>query len=214
MSDSQRWTEGDPPSDEIERWADDIVSRTEFRPRPRSLLEQAVDGVQNAIEWVLSQLAGGGAAGAVGTLVAWLLLATLVGAVAFGVWSVARNSKAERGRKAGPQPSVSFGRRDLSVDDWTGRARQAELDGDLDEAVRCWWRAGVAGLDAEGALEERTSGTVGEYEALVASRASGRSADLEAAGRRFESVWYGGHGADDDDVAAIRERSGRLARQP
>jgi hypothetical protein len=78
-------------------------------------------------------------------------------------------------------------------------ADDAERAGDLAEAVRLRFQAGLVRLDRAGALTMRPSLTTGEVRRRVPSPVLARLAN------DFDEIWYGGRGAGPDDVTAARE---------
>ena len=88
-------------------------------------------------------------------------------------------------------------------------AAAAEEAGELDLAVRCWWRALVADLDDLGALDERPAGTAGEYRDEVAARAGDLGEPFDRCTDVFEPVWYGGRPADATGLRAARSAADR-----
>lgn len=86
-------------------------------------------------------------------------------------------------------------------------AEQAEGRGDLDEALRLRFRAGLLRLDEHGAIAFRPSLTTGEVRRLLGSET------FDELATTFEEVAYGGHHAGPSDVDTAREAWPRLLRE-
>ena len=79
-------------------------------------------------------------------------------------------------------------------------AAEAEAAGDLEEALRLRFRAGLLRLDARGAIEYRPSISTREVRRKL------RSEDFDALAATFDDVVYGGRAAEGADVSDARER--------
>lgn len=86
-------------------------------------------------------------------------------------------------------------------------AVEAERRGDLDEALRLRFRAGLLRLDERGAITFRPSLTTGEVRRLLGSDT------FDELATTFEEVTYGGRPAGPPDVATAREAWPRLLRE-
>jgi hypothetical protein len=207
----------DPPPESIRGWVDEIVARPEFQPPPPTLLERVADAVERLLEWIARPLSSAGAGGIYG-VVAWIVL---VGAAVLLAWGlvrlVTRWAPGPRRRRADGVAAEEAGGGVVAAE-WRRRAEAAEAAGDLDLAVRCWWRALVADLDDLGALDEHPAGTAGEYRAEVAARRLDladldlgepfdRSTDV------FEPVWYGGRPAGAAELRTARSAAERATRR-
>lgn len=150
-------------------------------------------------QWFLERLADLFDSGA-GTVLAWALVGL---AVVVGLLVVVRATRGlRRGAVAeGGPAAVVVTRRPAT--DWLADARAAREAGDLAEAVRCGYRAVVAGLATEDALEEVPGRTVGEYRAQVRTRRPERADAFAAASEVFERVWYAQRPATDADVGRV-----------
>lgn len=155
-------------------------------------------------QWFLERLADLFDSGA-GTVLAWALvgLAVVVGVLVLvrALGGFRRGATADTGPEA-----VRITRRPAT--DWLADARAARAAGDLAEAVRCGYRAVVASLAAEDALEEVPGRTVGEYRAQVRQRRPDRVDAFAAASEVFERVWYAQRPADEGDVDVVLDVAG------
>lgn len=190
------WPRSTVDGGQVDRTIDDVLRQPAFTASQESWLSRLRDDIR---QWFLERLADVFDSGA-GTVLAW----TLVGlAVIVGILVVVRATRGlRRGAvaDAGP-PAVRITRRPAA--DWLGDARAARDAGDLAEAVRCGYRAVVAGLAREGALEEVPGRTVGEYRAQVQRYRPERVEPFGQASEVFERVWYARRPASDPDVDVV-----------
>jgi hypothetical protein len=177
--------------------ARDILSGEPFTarhlPRPfagllRRLGELVVDPVQRFLSRLGDSLPEAGSP-------PWLVLAAAVMVVAAVVaLRLLRDRGRDRpGRRAGPGPEDGTDPAQLEA-----RADEAERRGQLAEALRLRFRAGLLRLDRMGALELRpglTNSAVARV--LRSSRFDGLAVD-------FDEVVYGGRTATPDDVGEAR----------
>lgn len=204
------WPRSGQDGDAVDRSVRQVLRDPAFTASQENWLSRLRDDVR---QWFLERLADLFDSGA-GTVLAW----TLVGlAVVVGLLVVVRATRGlRRGAVAAEGPAaVVVTRRPAS--DWLADARAARGAGDLAEAVRCGYRAVVAGLAAEDALEEVPGRTVGEYRAQVRDRRPERADAFAAASEVFERVWYAQRPATDADVGAVlgvAEDAGGRRRAP
>jgi hypothetical protein len=81
-------------------------------------------------------------------------------------------------------------------------AAQLAADGRRAEALREWLRAAVATVEERGVLPPRPGRTGAATAREAGPLLPAAAADLAAATRAFDEVWFGGRAATDDDVAA------------
>lgn len=190
----------EPTPEQARQAAREILSRAEFRasrtPRPlRGVLRQLGRWLEPIVRPVGRPL---------GDLWRWVvedprrfipagIVVLLVAAIA--------TVRLSRHRAAFAGPSSMKGERDRIEDPATLErlAVEAERAGQLDDAVRLRFRAGLLRLDAAGALAYRPSLTAGAVLRAVPVPAL---ADLA---RAFDEIAYGGRPAGTDDVRAARE---------
>lgn len=179
-----------------DRTVEQILREPAFTTARPSWLARLRDDIR---QWFIDRLASLFESGA-GTVLAWSLvgLAVIVGVLVAvrALRDVRRGAVAEEGVTA-----VTVTRRPAT--DWLADARAAREDGDLAEAVRCSYRAVVAGLAASGGLDEVPGRTVGEYRAQVRTNQPERLDAFMRASDVFERVWYARRRADQDDVDAV-----------
>ena len=177
--------------------------------------------VQKVLRWVLEKIGSlldtvGGTSplGWFGLLGVALLVAIVVIAVRRRTGSLSRGASSD----------LLFASGDRSAADLRAEADRYAAAGAWAEAVRSRLRAVVRDLEDRGVVDARPGRTADEI-----ARDSGRAlpsvaADLRAAARLFDDVWYGGRTADsasyarlvavDDAVAAARPGVGADANRP
>jgi hypothetical protein len=182
----------------------EVLSRPEFRPPERSLIERVYDWVLELIGRLLAALGGSGAGGVVGLV---LLALVLVGV---GIL-VARFS---RGLTPSPEvaAAVPAGRR-RSAAEWRAEAEAHEREGAWPEAVRSRYRALVADLASRGLVEEVPGRTAGEYRREVGRALPAAATDFAGATELFEVAWYGRSGTGARDAAHLRDLSDRVLQR-
>ncbi len=181
--------------------ARDVLAQRRFRgtsvPAPlRSVRERVGEALRSlgrplegAFSWIAGLVPGG-------RPVAWALLATgLLGLAALlaGRAGPRRAGAAHSALAAGPGEEAASAAR------LRREAERAERDGELDEALRLRFRAGLVELDSRSLIELRPALTNRE---LLRAVPSPTLAELV---RGFEAVAYGGRPADPDDLRSARD---------
>jgi hypothetical protein len=188
----------------VHRVVREVLSRPEFRPPERSLLERAVDWVLEVIGRLLGALAGSGAGGIVGLLLLALVLA--------GVGVLA--ARFSRGLTPSPEVAAAVpGVRRRSAAEWRAEAEVHERSGAWREAVRSRYRALVADLAARGLVEEVPGRTAGEYRREVGRAVPAAATDFAGATELFEVAWYGRADTGPREAAHLRDLSDRVLRR-
>lgn len=181
--------------------ADEVLSRPEFRPPSRPVVERVFEWLLRQFGRLLDALTGGGQA----SLVAWLVLGVSLGVVTVMV------ARFVRGVSAGPsRPRSGRGERRRTAADWRAEAEAAAAGGRWRAAVRAQWRALVADLAERGLLEEVPGRTAGEYRAGVRRDLPGVAPEFAVATGVFEAVWYGSRPAVRADLEEVRQASGSV----
>lgn len=179
-----------------DRTVEQVLREPAFTTARPSWLARLRDDIR---QWFIDRLAALFESGA-GTVLAWSLvgLAVVVGVLVAvrALRGVRRGAVSEEGVTA-----VTVTRRPAT--DWLDDARAARDAGDLAEAVRCGYRAVVAGLAASGDLDEVPGRTVGEYRAQVQTNQPQRLDDFTRASDVFERVWYARRPAGHGDIEAV-----------
>jgi hypothetical protein len=190
--------------DQVREVAHEVLSRPEFRPPERSLLEQAVDWVLELIGRLLAALGGSGAGGIVGLI---LLALVLVGV---GVLA----ARFSRGLTPSPEVAAAVpGGRRRSAAEWRAEAEARERAGAWREAVRSRYRALVADLASRGLVEEVPGRTAGEYRRDVGQALPGAASDFAGATELFEVAWYGRSATGPQEAAHLHDLSDRVLRR-
>jgi hypothetical protein len=177
---------------------DDPRYRTAEPPKPfRSVLDRIGDFLDRTVTQPIGR--------AWDALVRWipghettlwvLLCIVVVGLVVLVAWRVGRRRQkgvAAHSRSVGGAPPRDRAR------DLERRAAEAEARGELKEAIRLWFRAGLVRLDDAGAIDYRSSLTAGQVRRRL------RLEPFDRVSGAFEEVVYGGRAPDADDVSHMR----------
>ena len=186
------------PSDDIRRAADEILSRPEFTPPPKSLYDRIVDALQEALSDVLSAFFSGGRS----AIVAWIALLVVGAVVAFLLFRVVRSVRGS-GTAAPPVSVTSETRRPAT--EWEREAEEHAAAGRWRDAVRCRYRALVATLAARGAVDEVPGRTAGEYRLEVLRTRPDAAVPFADATDVFERAWYGAAPTEESDDRRFRQ---------
>jgi hypothetical protein len=157
------------------------------RERIGAALRSAGRPLESAFGWLAEHVPGGRA-------VVWALLATFVlgSAALFASRAGARPQNAGAGAGAPGEERMSAAR-------LRQEAERAERRGDLDEALRLRFRAGLVELDSRDLIALRPALTNRELLGAVPSPTLAELVD------GFEAVAYGGRAANEDDVRGARD---------
>jgi hypothetical protein len=189
---------------EVREVVREVLSRPEFRPPERSLMERLLDWVLEAVGRLLAALGGSGAGGIVGLV---LLALVLVGV---GILA------ARFSRELTPSPEVAaaaVGGRRRSGAEWRAEAEAQERAGAWRDAVRSRYRALVADLAARGLVEEVPGRTAGEYRREVGRALPAAASDFAGATELFEVAWYGRADTGAREAAHLRDLSDRVLQR-
>ena len=190
--------------DQVREVVREVLSRPEFRPPERSLVERVYDWVLEAIGRLLAVLGGSGAGGIVGLV---LLALVLVGV---GVL-VARFS---RGLTPSPEVAAAVpGVRRRSAAERRTEAEDQERAAAWRDAVRCRYRALVADLASRGLVEEVPGRTAGEYRREVGRALPDAAGDFAGATELFEVAWYGRSPTGAQEATHLRNLSDRVLQR-
>jgi hypothetical protein len=190
--------------DRVREAVREVLSRPEFRPPERSLVERVYDWVLEMIGRLLAVLGGSGAGGIVGLI---LLALVLVGV---GIL-VARFS---RGLTPSPEVAAAVpGGRRRTAAEWRAEAEAHERAGAWREAVRSRYRALVADLASRGLVEEVPGRTAGEYRREVGRSLPAAATEFAGATELFEVAWYGRAGTGAREAAHLRDLSDRVLQR-
>ena len=155
---------------------------------------------QRLTEWLIRmwERLGGARLGSRNTAVLFAWMAVLVAVTALAIWLMRFLRQPQRSRlalTAHPAARTPAGA-------WARRAWQAA---DPRDAIRCAYRAIIAGLEDEGAWRSDDSRTPREYLRILPPDHRRRPAVADVT-RRFEEIWFGARRATDDDRDAALGR--------
>ena len=194
-----------PDGAAIDRAIQEVLARPQYAGARKSWLTRLGEDIRT---WVLEQLAklfeGG-----TGNVIAWTLVAAVTVVAVLLVVRFARTVR--RGAAATPGSDVAI-HIERTPTAWLTEAEAAMRSGRLAEAVRCGYRAVVARLALNGAVDEVPGRTVGEYRAQVGQRRPDLVAPFVEASDVFERVWYARRPASPDDVSEVLEVAETLER--
>ena len=161
----------------------------DLRERVGEWLRSAGGPFESAFRWLADRIPGG-------PPVLWAMLATLVLATAA---LLASRAGAGRDTAAAAAAAAGHAEERMSAAQLRREAERAERAGDLDEALRLRFRAGLVELDHRQLIELRPALTNRELLDAVPSPTLAELVD------GFEAVAYGGRPAEDDDVRSARD---------
>jgi Domain of unknown function (DUF4129) len=185
--------------------AEEILSERRFRgtetPRPlRGLLDWLADRLRvfgGAFDWLAERLPGGDSTAAV-------LLATLVLLVA--AFAAARIA-ARRSRRILEERHRADVRRRVDPSDLERAAEEAERNGELEEALRLRFRAGLLRLERANVIAFHESMTSGEVARKL------RSQEFDRIANTFDEVVYGRRPPESPDLRAARDGWPRVLQE-
>ena len=182
--------------------AEDVLARPEYAEAQPGLIERAVDALQRGLAWGLDQLGGTPA----GTALAAVALAALAGVVAWGLWRLVARTRRSGALRASADAQVGRAPRD-----WRADAEAAQAQGRRREAVRCWYRLGIAELAARGLVTEEPGATAGEDLARVRRGAPDLADTVALLTDAFERAWYARRPVTEPSLTAVRAAADDLA---
>ncbi|MDY7102075.1 MAG: DUF4129 domain-containing protein [Actinomycetota bacterium] len=200
---------------EVERTADDIVSRPEFEELEPNLVERAfsraLEWLADAIDWLWPDFVPAPGAGGSAALT-WLI--GIVAAVAIGY--LAHRLWRDRGPRRVRRRSGDGITIDIDPDDDADHEREAadlEARGAWREAMLSRYRALAVRLARAGAIDAGRATTTGEHRRAVAERVADAGAAMAEVTGALEAVHYGGEPADRAAAEAFRDRVDAVARR-
>jgi Domain of unknown function (DUF4129) len=191
--------------------ADEILSRPEYRDPPQSLWDRINEAIGEFVGDLLSLVGFGG--GSVAPIVAWLVMALLVGGLGWLLWwaiSSGRWTEGRARRRDEGDPVIVATDAYRSARDWRSEAEAHEAAGRWRPALRCRYRALVADLAARGLVEEVPGRTAGEYRRQVDAVVPEVAPAFAGATSLFEGAWYGGRSTGAEEAARFRELEARV----
>ena len=199
-----------PPATDAEgirRAAEEILRRPEFQPPPRSLYQQALDKIGELLGEAFNAVVGGTS----GALLAWAVLALVVGALGYLVVRGVQSGRRRRAPSAAPVIDVDgdaeIGR---SFAAWEAEAARLEGEGRWREALRCRYRSLIAALAGVGVVDEIPGRTAGEYRTLVRGARPHVDEPFAGATDLFERAWYGDEPTGPEESSDFRGLAERV----
>jgi hypothetical protein len=190
---------GLPPSTQdpaaVRDLADQILSEARYDRPPQSIPERVTEWVGDQLAKAFGALVSGGG----GTVLAWIIIAVVLGGVVYLLVRYGRVSLPALSEPDEPEVMVELTR---SAAEWRAEAARLEDEGRWAEGLRSRHRALVADLVRRGAIPEQPGRTAGEYVRDVAVTLPDATVPLAAATELFEAAWYGG--ADTGPAEAAR----------
>lgn len=172
--------------------ADEILSRPEYREPPQSLWDRMNEAVSEFVGDLLSLVGFGG--GSVAPIVAWLVMALLLGGLGWLLWwaiSSGRWTEGRARRRDEGDPVIVATDAYRSARDWRSEADAHEAAGRWREGLLCRYRALVVELVEREVIPDQVGRTAGEYVRDVVEHYPQGSVPFTAATEQFEATWYG-----------------------
>ncbi|MBT0994639.1 DUF4129 domain-containing protein [Cellulomonas sp. DKR-3] len=189
-----------PDAPTARRWAVDELARPEYHVQ-RSLLGRLLDWLTEQFDRVQQGVQVDGRVAALVIAVAVLLAL----AVAWWVAGPVRRGSASASRAVLAEDDVR------TAAQMRAAADAAAARGDWTLAVVERFRSVVRDLEERAVLDERPGRTAHEATLEAGTRLAGVATALDAGGRLFDDVAYGGRAATDRDDAALRELAAQVA---
>lgn len=175
--------------DEARRRAAEILSRAEFQPPRRGVIERILDWIGRQLGRLFSTLGGGGGGG--GALFGWIVvLAVVAGIVVLVVVGLRRARGGLRTDDADETTVVTS--QPTSAEAWRAEAAAHAAAGRWREALRCRYRAVEAELAERGLLVTAPGTTTGGERAQVAERVPALAEPFAEVADAFDLGVYGG----------------------
>ena len=175
--------------------ARDELAKQVYRDAGPGLVERLVRWLYDRVSDALDQVAGVSPGGYAGVVMVLALLAVAALAVRFRVGPLGRRDALDQALFVG---------RERSADEHRSAADAHAAAGEWAEALRERLRAVVRSLEERAVLEPRPGRTAHESAAQAGAALPGCAADLAAAARLFDDVWYGGRPAGPEADARLR----------
>jgi hypothetical protein len=192
--------EPDHDPESVERLADEILSRDEFR---RPFTEEAWTWITDRVGGFFESLGGVGG----GAFVAWAILVVIVAVVVFLLVRLARTLQGDRRETV----DVSVVER-RPARDWLREAEELEAQGSWRDGLRCRYRALVGELVERRVLRDVPGRTAGEFRREVADATPSAEGDFGGATDLFEAAWYGHRDTGEPESRAFKDLADEVLR--
>jgi hypothetical protein len=186
---------------QVHRAVDEVLSRPEFRPAARPLLDRIFTWVLARLGELLASLT----ATTAGSIIGVVLFVAILVVLALLATRFARTMSRSPEVKAAV---VTLPRR--SAAEWRAEAEAHERAAEWRQAVRCRYRALVAELSSRGLVEEVPGRTSGEYRGEVDRNLPGAAEAFAGATEVFDRAWYGRRPTGEGEVERFRVLAGRV----
>jgi hypothetical protein len=186
---------------EIHRAVDEVLSRPEFRPAARPLLDRIWTWVLARLGELLATLTATTAGSVIGLVLFAAILALLAVLATRFARTMSRSPEVEAAIVAAPRRSAAA---------WRAEAEAHEAAGEWRQAVRCRYRALVADLSARGVVEEVPGRTSGEYRGEVARNLPAAAEAFAGATEVFDRAWYGRRPTGEQEALRFQDLAGRV----
>jgi Domain of unknown function (DUF4129) len=191
---------------EVHRAVQEVLSRPEFRPAARPLLDRIWTWLVTRLGELLASLT----ATTAGSIIGLVLFVAILALLALLAMRFARTMS---GSPEVAAAVVVAPRR--SAAEWRAEAEAHEAAGEWRQAVRCRYRALVADLASRGVVEEAPGRTSGEYRGEVGRNLPDASEAFAGATEVFDRAWYGRRPTAEGEAVRFRDLAGRvLERAP
>lgn len=183
----------------------EILSRNEFRPRGKSLLERFSDWLGDILDRVLDPIA----APSVGStsVLDWLVVAFLAAMVVVVVVRLTRTVRSGTGARRVDRPAPA---RTRSARAWLQEAEAHEREGAWRQALRCRYRELLATLVERRVVTDIEGRTSGEYRSEACARLPHIAEPFADATELFEAAWYGNEVIGPNDTVRFRALADRV----
>src|SRR6266540_2818720 len=191
---------------EVHRAVDEVLSRPEFRPASRPLLDRIWTWLLTHLGELLAGLTSTTAGSIIGLVLFVVILALLALLAVRFARTMSTSPEVGAAIVVTPQRGAA---------EWRADAEAHEASGQWRQAVRCRYRALVADLASRGVVQEVPGRTSGEYRSEVGRNLPNASEAFAGATEVFDRAWYGRRPTDEGEAIRFRDLAGRvLARVP
>jgi hypothetical protein len=183
------------------RLAREELAKQVYREAGPSLTQRALHWIYDHLSDLFDRAAGISPGGYLGLVAVVVVIVVAAVALRLGLGPMRRSSSSETPLFVGRTRTAAEHRASADANAAAGRWA---------EAVRDRLRAVITGLEERTLLEPRPGRTADEAAAAAAAVVPECTADLRAAARTFDDIWYGGRPADASHDALLRRLDDRV----